>query len=110
MSQPYINNYINNLQQKVAAAAARIKQKQQPKRTDGIFDEKTNEIRQSSGVENQAYKLMGSESAYALLGQTVPADSSYAAETYGYVSKVDKKPTVAEGLVFKNNREFDFKV
>ena len=38
------------------------------------------------------------------------ANSEYVAETYQNNSKVDNSSTVVEGLVFKNNREIDFKV
>lgn len=111
MSRPYINNYLNTLNQQIADTAARIKQKQQAENTSGspsFAAEKEALI--GSLVEIQAYKLMDNDVSYTLLGQNAPTDSFYAADTYSYISKVDKKPTIAEGLVFKNNQEFDFKV
>ena len=38
------------------------------------------------------------------------ADCAYATGAYGFADKVDKTSSVIEGLVFKNNKEFDFKV
>ncbi len=111
MARPYINAYLNNLQRQVADAAARLKQKQPTKSISGNYDAAEEKFwNLITQVENQPYQLVQSENAYNLLGQGAPADSGYASETYDTVSKVNKESTVAEGLVFKNNQEFDFKV
>ena len=86
-----------------------IKQKHQKKLQD--FDDGVFEIKiKSPAVQNQAYRLVDDNVAYSILGQNAPADSSYVAEIYDTVSKSDKKTTVIEGLVFTNNKEYDFKV
>ena len=63
-----------------------------------------------SKVEVQQYRLMTTEASFMLLGQYEPTDNNYAAGAYKSTDKNEHKSTVIEGLVFKNNREFDFKV
>ena len=109
MSKAPISNYVDRLHKQIADIAVKIKQKHQNKAEDfgdGVFELRI----KSSAVQNQAYKLVDDKMAYSILGQNVPADSSYVAETYNVVSKADKKTTIIEGLEFKNNKEYDFKV
>ena len=109
MTKASINNYVDSLHKQIADIATKIKQKHQ-KKNDGFADN-VYELRiKSSAVQNQAYKLVDSQNAYLILGQTQPANSEYVAETYNMVANSDKKTTVIEGLDFKNNKEFDFKV
>jgi hypothetical protein len=104
-----ISNYVDSLHKQIADIAVKIKQKHQKKIDD--FGEGFFEFRiKSPAVQNQAYKLVDDNVAYSILGQDSQADSGYAAETYNTVSKADKKSTVIDGLEFKNNKEFDFKV
>ena len=110
MSGPFVDNYIKTLQQQIADVAMKIKNKQQSK--DSSFAPEVYEfrVRTVSAVENQSYKLVNGEANFALLGQEVAADSGYVADSYEAVENVDKKSGVIEGLVFENNKEFDFKV
>ena len=109
MGRAPINNYVDSLHKQIADIAVKIKQKHHPKSDN--FEESIYELRiKSPAVQNQAYKLVDSQNAYSILGQTSPANSEYVAETYNIVANSDKKSTVVEGLDFKNNKEFDFKV
>ena len=109
MTRAPINNYVDSLHKQIADIAVKIKQKHQKKNDD--FADGVYELRiKSSAVQNQAYKLVDSQNAYSILGQNSPANSEYVAETYNMVANSDKKSTVIEGLDFKNNKEFDFKV
>ena len=109
MSKAPISNYVDSLQKQIADIAVKIKQKHQKKTDDfgdGVFELRI----KSPAVQNQAYKLVDDKMAYSILGQSISADSNYVADTYKYVAKSDKKTTVVEGLEFKNNKEYDFKV
>ena len=115
MAQSSVHNYIDSLQRQIADTAARIKQKQPSRQTDNFLaDEEPGRAYSqpifTSHVEVQAYELVGAETAYTLLGHGVPADSAYAAGAYDYAGRSDKTTTVAEGLIFDNNRQFDFRV
>lgn len=107
---PINNDYANQLQKQISSLATRIVQKRQMQKAS--FEPEVYELRLTpvSVVENQNYNLVDTEASYSLIGQNDPADSGYAAEMYNNNSKADKTSTVVEGLVFKNNREFDFKV
>ncbi|MBE6468133.1 MAG: hypothetical protein E7004_06060 [Alphaproteobacteria bacterium] len=109
MTKTPVNNYIDAIQRQIADIAVKIKQKRQKEFQD--FGDDVFELKiKSPAVQNQAYKLVDDKVAYSILGQNAPADSNYVAETYDTVSKADKKTTVIEGLDFKNNKEYDFKV
>ena len=109
MSRAPINNYVDSLHKQIADIAVKIKQKHQKKNDD--FADGVYELRiKSPAVQNQTYKLVDSQNAYSILGQSSPANSEYVAETYNTVANSDRKSTVIEGLDFKNNKEFDFKV
>ena len=115
MAQSSVHNYIDSLQRQIADTAARIKQKQASRQTDNFLadEEPGKAYSQSifvSHVEVQAYELVGAETAYTLLGLGMPADSAYAAGAYDYAGRADKTTAVAEGLIFDNNRQFDFRV
>lgn len=115
MAQSSVHNYIDSLQRQIADTAARIKQKQASRRADNFLaDEEPGRAYSqpifTSHVEAQAYELVGAETAYTLLGHGMPADSAYAAGAYDYAGRSDKTTTVAEGLIFDNNRQFDFRV
>ena len=109
MNKTPINNYVDSLHKQITDIAAKIKQKHQKKTQD--FGDGVYEIRiKSDAVQNQTYKLVDDKMAYSILGQNQTADSKYVAVTYNNVAKSDKKTTVVEGLEFKNNKEYDFKV
>lgn len=109
MSRAPISNYVDSLHKQIADIAVKIKQKHQKKTDDfgdGVFELHI----KSPAVQNQAYKLVDDKMVYSILGQNQPADSTYVADTYNQVAKSDKKTTIIEGLEFKNNKEYDFKV
>ena len=109
MSRAPISSYVDSLQKQIADIAVKIKQKHQKETDDfgdGVFELRI----KSPAVQNQAYKLVDSQNAYSILGQSSPANSEYVAETYNTVANSDKKTTVVDGLEFKNNKEYDFKV
>lgn len=108
MSQPKINNYVDSLQRQIADVAARVKYKQEIK---GEYKE---ENKPSYGyvlkTEGKAYNLIAEDMVYSTLGQSEAAGSYYVSELYGFVAKLDRSSSVIEGLIFKNNQQFDFKV
>jgi hypothetical protein len=111
MSRPYINNYISSLQKQIADAAVKIKQKQGNLKFSDVNDIVSEDVfNRLSRVEADIYNLVDSDVMCTLAEQQTLADSSYATEMYDTVAKTNNKSTVIEGLVFKNNREFDFKV
>ncbi|MBR2922198.1 MAG: hypothetical protein IKC10_02625 [Alphaproteobacteria bacterium] len=109
MSKAPISNYVDSLHKQIADIAVKIKQKHQKKTDD--FGEGVYELRiKSPAVQNQAYKLVDDKMFCSFLGQNILTDSGYVADTYNHVANSDKKSTVVEGLEFKNNKEYDFKV
>lgn len=110
MSRQQVNNQLSHLQRQIADVVARIKNKRQAKDSGFEADVYELNLRPLSKVENYAYKLVDAGAEYSLLGKSEPTDSKYAANTYKTVDKTDGKPSVVEGLVFENNREFDFRV
>ena len=111
MSRPYINNYISSLQKQIADAAMKIKQKQGNVKFSDVNDVVSEDVfNRLSRVEADIYNLVDSDVMCTLAEQQDFADSNYAADMYDAVAKSNNKSTVVEGLVFKNNREFDFKV
>ena len=110
MSRPYVNTYITHLQRQISEAATRIvRQKSVQRDYEGEGAQK-DVLYIRSKIEPQKYELIHSENAYALIGQSLPMSSSYASASYVTTDKILMKSTVVEGFVFKNNREFDFKV
>ena len=110
MTKPYVNAYISNLQRQITDAAAKV-------RRSRIKDFPTAETQDSfpreyvwSKVDVQSYNLLDSNVHYLLTATDVPATTEYAADLYQSTADSIRKPTVVEGFVFKNNREFDFKV
>ena len=110
MARPYVNAYINNLQRQIADAALRLARKKSVShdKFQPIYEESKQYV--WSKVDAQKYQLINSDVAYTLAGQREMAASNYASESYAAASKVSIKSTVVEGVVFKNNQEFDFKV
>ena len=110
MSSKPVNNQLDHLQRQIADVVAKIRKRQQAKNLEFEADVYELKLRPLSKVEGQVYNLVDNEAAYSLLGQNIPADSGYVTDAYNIVSRTDGKSTVVEGLVFDNNREFDFKV
>lgn len=110
MSGSYINKYIADLQRQISASAAKIKRQDASSKDKNAENQAVQDNVLSYNVDVRSYKLMVAESSYALLGGMMQPDNGYATSVYSSISCVDKKPTVAEGLVFENNREFDFRI
>ena len=110
MVRPYVSAYINNLQRQIAEAAVKLARKESAtyNRFETSSEEAVNYV--WSKVDVQKYQLVDSDAAYALIGKRESAANDYAAESYTVASKISEKSTVVEGVVFKNNQEFDFKV
>lgn len=109
MSQPKINTYVDSLQRQIADVAAKIKHKE--KSRDNWADNDLLPYRYVySDVEVKSYNLIGEEMISSTLGKSEAAESHYVTAAYGFVSNVDRPASVIEGLVFKNNQQFDFKV
>ena len=110
MAKTYTNVYIENLQRQITHAAQKLKQQRKAKHISDFVPEDHQPTYVLSKVEVQQYRLMTTEASFMLLGQYEPTDNNYAAGAYKSTDKNEHKSTVIEGLVFKNNREFDFKV
>ncbi len=112
MNRLYGNDYISNLQQQIYSSVDKIKQK-----SSGSFaasEERADEGSRENGhrVENYAYRLLPGEVSWSLQ-EGAAADhggSTYAAGSYRQAGEVLREPSVLIDFMFKNNREFDFKV
>lgn len=108
MSRLYINDYVNNLQQQISSSVAKIRQKSsynQPAESLVSSDYRAR-------VEVYAYQLLPGQISWTLQESTTVdvGTDSYAAASYRQAGEVLKEPTVLLDFMFKNNREFDFKV
>lgn len=112
MDKLYLNDYLSQLHRQISGSVEKIK------RNSGTFerqDEPKNENwggTGQQGIENYAYKLLDSGVSYQLLGYGTEnrVNTAYAAASYGNAGQVLREPTVLIDFMFKNNREFDFKV
>lgn len=108
MSRLYINDYVNNLQQQISSSVAKIRRQssfarsdQQPETSNG-----------RAQVEGYAYQLLPGQVTWTLQEEMAAETGTerYAAASYRQAGDVLKEPTVLIDFMFKNNREFDFKV
>lgn len=112
MSRLYVNDYINNLQRQISYSVVKIRQKSGTAQSL-TKDSSTEEAYSGqSKVDGYAYSLLAEEISWSLQGQMSAPDenSGYASASYQYAGNVLKEPTVLIDFMFKNNREFDFKV
>lgn len=111
MNRLYVNDYINNLQQQISYSVAKIRQQSSSSQpaADSASDE---DYRRQSKVDSYAYNLLAEDISWSLQGQmSAPNENSgYVSASYQYAGNVLKEPTVLIDFMFKNNREFDFKV
>ena len=112
MNRLSLDDYINNLQQQIYSSVDRIKQRSSfsaPLREDG---ESESGGRRNSRVESYAYRILPGEVSWQLRENPAPGQSAnaYAAGSYRQAGDVLREPTVLIDFMFKNNREFDFKV
>lgn len=103
------NLYLKNLQKQITHIASNLRH--EDKKEDKSFDvsDVFQHLFAPNKVDTKSYSLLDSDSAYSLLKNDMQTASDYAAKAYE-TSAYDKKASVAEGLVFKNNRDFNFKV
>ncbi len=105
MAYSKIDNYVASLQRQVADIAGKVKKMQ-----NSASFEPAEEYNYSLGVENIAYTPVKAEVFSGTLGQMDNADCGYAAESYQAVATTKEKSPIVEGLIFNNNKKFDFRV
>ena len=113
MNRLYLNNYLDNLHQQISTSVDKIKRNSQ-KNNFSVIDEKydDNNYHYSYRIEGQSYQLLSKELNWMMHSQSFNnnQDDSYAATSYHQADNVLREPTVLIDFMFKNNREFDFKV
>lgn len=112
MSRLYLDDYINNLQQQIYSSVDRIKQRSSFPAASSEPEEKESGGFYRSRVEEYAYRLLPGAVSWQLQegAAAEQGGSAYAAGSYRQAGEVLREPTVLIDLMFKNNREFDFKV
>ncbi len=103
MAYSKIDNYVASLQRQVADIAGKIKRMQ----NQTSFETQPQQ-NYHSGVENKPYNPLRSQTL-GIVKMDNP-DCGYATETYQSVAATKEKSPVVEGLVFDNNKKFDFRV
>lgn len=111
MNRLSANDYINTLHQQISHSVDKIKKRSFPKTETVREGTKKSFVPENGGVNNYSYRLLSGSTAYQLIGQyDNRVESAYAADSYRYASEVMIEPKVLIDFIFKNNREFDFKV
>ena len=113
MSRLNLNNYLNNLQDQIYSSVDRIKLKQNSSdRASFIRDTKEECGYYFHRVENYAYQLLPENISWSLQTDNKQSlsENLYATTSYQQAGDVLKEPTILIDFMFKNNREFDFKV
>lgn len=112
MNKLVLNDYLSSLHRQISVSVDKLKDKNSAPQSaeTGTGDGALQSYRY--GVSERAYSLLDSDVSYQMFsyGGRQGADSSYAAQSYSSVAKVDKPSTVLIDFMFENNREFDFKV
>ncbi len=111
MNRLLANDYINSLHQQISHSVETIKKRSSAK--SEILGDASEKSFSSEGsrLNNYSYRLLSSSTAYQLTGKyDNHIGTTYAADSYRYASEVIKEPKVLVDFLFKNNREFDFKV
>lgn len=113
MTKFYLHNYLDNLHQQIYSSVDKIKRNSQ-KNNFSSSDEisGSNNYHYSYRVEEQSYQLLSKELNWLMHNQSVKynQDNTYVAISYHHADKVLQEPKVLIDFMFKNNREFDFKV
>lgn len=111
MSKLYADDYLSKLHQQIYSSVDKIKRNS--KSTEFHNNEKSeNEIlAHRSRVEEYVYKLLPEEVSWSLQN-SYPAklETTYMANSYQSAKDVLQEPSILVDFMFKNNREFDFKV
>ena len=111
MSRPYVGDYLSKLHQQIYTSVERIKHNSET----SDFAKQDNENKDNSlfrnRVEKYAYRLLAEDINWSLQTNNITGqESSYITSSYQSVKDVLQEPTVLLDFMFKNNREFDFKV
>lgn len=111
MNRLGVNNYISSLQQQIYSSVDKIKNKSAGSFADTAAD-KDAENGTNRRVESYAYRLLPGEVSWSLGAESQGENggAAYAAGSYRQAGEVLQERTVLIDLMFKNNREFDFKV
>ena len=115
MSRMHVNDYISSLHQQISYSVEQIKSRSNSRTT--ITDDKNSEKAYDYGysrLNNYAYNLLSASVSYQLSDYTswdeLKPTASYAASSYSQADNINREPTVLLDFMFKNNREFDFKI
>ena len=111
MSRPYVGDYLNSLHQQIYTSVERIKRNTQILDFTKQDSENNNATSSKSRVEKYAYKLLAEDTIWSLQTNNITSqESSYITSSYQSAKDVMQEPTILMDFMFKNNREFDFKV
>lgn len=112
MSQFYVNDYINNLQQQIYSSVAKIKDQSSFETTSKGKEEADWSRFYEGQIRSYAYQLLPEEIIWQLQSNMAveAGGKTHAAASYRQAEEILKKPTVLIDFMFKNNQEFDFKV
>ena len=105
-----LTNYINDLNQQIYASVEQIKHRSSKadinKNTSHDF------LDSQYRVSEAPYNLLSGDVNWSLqnISYDTEKNSDYIVSNYKYASNVIKEPRIIIDLMFKNNREFDFKV
>lgn len=111
MSKLYADDYLSKLHQQIYSSVDKIKRNS--KSTEFHNSEKSeNEVLPyRSRVEEYAYKLLPEEVSWSLQNcHPAKLETTYMANSYQSAKDVLQEPSILVDFMFKNNREFDFKV
>ena len=105
-----LTNYINDLNRQIYASVDQIKHRSSKADISrkASYDFQADDYK----VKEAPYKLLSGDVNWSLQNISYDAkkNSDYIVSNYKYVNNVIKEPRVIIDLMFKNNREFDFKV
>ncbi len=100
------SGYVDSLHRQIYASVEKIKN--QPSSQRFLTESETPDLRQQ--VRNYAYRVLNEEISWTLQQTEISGSANYAAGSYRQAGEILRPPTVLIDLMFKNNREFDFKV
>lgn len=117
MSRLYINDYLSNLNQQISTSVERLKLKSgrfNPSENTSLNNQGETSSYNYQALNGYPYHLLETSVSYQMSHynsqQSEFQSSQYAADSYRQTSEVNKEPSVLIDFMFKNNREFDFKV
>lgn len=110
-----LNKYLQSLYQDISASVERLRQKEadRPKKAFAAADDDFEAFVSAPRVQQYAYQLLATSSAYTLQTEGSLAASPSAKETaasYAAADNVLNEPQPVLDLLHRNNRIFDFRV